>query len=869
MILRSSLLCAFALVLAAGSSYAAGNEPLTFEEHVRPVLKSHCFQCHGEEEKPEAGLDVRLVRSLLKGGDSGPAIALGKAAGSLLLERLESAEMPPPGKGKPLSVEQIAIIREWLVQGGKTARPESEAIAPVTAEERSFWSFQPLQDAKLPVVTSGQQVASPIDAFLLAELQKNNLAFSPLADSITLIRRASIDLTGLSPAPSAVEAFLADESPDAWERLLDRLLASPHYGERWGRHWLDVAGYADSDGYTEKDPERKYAYKFRDYIIRALNADKPWDQLIREQLAGDELLAPPYENLSPEQADRLAATGFLRMAPDGTADGGVDQNAARNDVVADTIKIVSTSLLGMTVGCAQCHDHRYDPIPQADYYRWRAIFEPSYDWKRWRKPAERLVSLWSAETRQAAAVVDADLKKLAAERQAALDTIVSDIFDAEVAKLPEDAREVARQAKDAAVASRTPQQKQLLKDQPSLNVSRGSAYLYDRKRVDALNKDFDARQKTLQATRPAEDFVPCLTEIPGHAPPTHVFFRGDVNQPRQAVEPGELTVLAAAPQAQIPADDPALPTTGRRLAYANWLASGQQPLVPRVLVNRAWMHHFGRGIVTTPSDFGVLGAKPSHPELLDWLARRFLQDGWELKKLHRLLMTSLAYRQQSRRTDSHDAVDPENRLLGRMSVRRLEAEALRDSILLASGALNLRMLGPATPVAVDEVGQVIVGLDNRDSAGRPVGKRGVLGGDEFRRSVYVQVRRSQPLSMLEAFDAPTLNPNCEVRTLSTVAPQSLLLMNNEFVLAQAQRLAELVIAETDGEPAERITRAWNLIVATPPTSEQLSQATTFVASQEQVFAASKTAKDAPSPKAQALASLCQALFSSSAFLYVD
>jgi hypothetical protein len=300
---------------------------------------------------------------------------------------------------------------------------------------------------------------------------------------------AYFDALGLPPSPDEVAAFAADDSPDSFERLLDRLLASPRYGERWGRHWLDVAGYADSDGYTEKDPERKYAYKYRDYVIRSLNADKPWNTFLVEQLAGDELLTPPYSNLSSGQADLLAATGFLRMAPDGTADGGVDQTAARNDVMAETIKIVSSSLLGLTVGCAQCHNHRYDPIPQADYYRFRAIFEPAYDVKSWRKPTERLVSLWSDETRQEATAIDADLKKLADERQAGMDKIVSAIFEAEVVKLPVEQWELARQARDATAKERTEEQKQLLKDHPSLNVSRGSAYLYERKRVDALNKE--------------------------------------------------------------------------------------------------------------------------------------------------------------------------------------------------------------------------------------------------------------------------------------------------------------------------------------------------------------------------------------------
>ena len=714
--LQASLIAFVCLCLSATASLA--QEPLTFEQHVRPILKARCFHCHGEEGAPEAGLDLRQVRRMQAGGDSGPAIVPGDPDASLLLQRIRAAEMPPPDKGQPLAPHEVALIRRWIAQGARTRRPEPEHLPHVTDEERQFWAFQPPTRPPLPPVRQPAALRTAIDAFLLAELEKHRLGFAPPADRATLLRRATLDLTGLPPTPEEVAAFLADPAPDAWERLLDRLLASPHYGERWGRHWLDVAGYADSDGYTEKDPPRKYAYKYRDYVIRALNADLPWDQFLVAQLAGDELLTPPYTNLTAPQADLLAATGFLRMAPDGTGDASVDQKVARNDVVAETLKIVTSSLLGLTVGCAQCHDHRYDPIPQADYYRLRAIFEPAFDPQHWRRPSERLVSLWDDATRHKAEAIDAELKQLDQQRQTALDQIVESIFEAELAKLPSDElRQQARAARAAPAAQRTPEQQQLLKEYPTLNVSRSSAYLYDRKRVDAVNQQFDERQKSLRQQRPAEDYVPCLTEVPGQVPATFVLARGDVNQPREAVEPGELSVLADAPA--IPLDDPSLPTTGRRLAYARWLTSGRHPLVARVLVNRFWLLHFGQGIVATPGDFGQLGARPTHPALLDWLATRLVEDGWSLKRLHRLLMTSAAYQQSSQRRAELDAIDPDNRLLGRMNVRRLEAEAIRDALLCVSGKLERKMGGPPVPVTVDEVGQVIVGLDNRDSAGRP------------------------------------------------------------------------------------------------------------------------------------------------------
>jgi mono/diheme cytochrome c family protein len=868
--LRFSFYLAFLAALCATAE--AADQRLTFEQHARPILKAHCFHCHGEEAEKEANLDVRLKRLVASGGDSGPAILPGNAAESLLVKRIEAGEMPPEGKGK-VPAAQLAILRRWIDQGAATARPEPDSLSEFTDDEKSFWSFQPLRAPTLPIVKQAAALQSPIDAFLLARLESQGLGFSPAAAKTTLVRRAFFDLAGLPPTPAEVAAFVSDAAPDAWERLIDRLLASPRYGERWGRHWLDVAGYADSDGYTEKDPERKYAYKYRDYVIRSLNADKPWDAFLREQLAGDELLPPPYANLTPERADLLAATGFLRMAPDGTGESGVDQNAARNDVLAETIKIVSSSLLGLTVGCAQCHNHRYDPIPQTDYYRLRAILEPAYDVKHWRPPSARLVSLWSDEVRQQAETIDAELKKLADEQQAEMDKVVGEIFDSEVAKLPEEQRDLARQARETEAKQRTAEQKQLLKDHPSLNVSRGSAYLYDGKRVNALKKTFDDRQKEIQVRRPAEDFVPCLTEVAGQVPETFVFYRGDASQPRQAVSAGELSVLNQ--EAVIPHDDPELPSTGRRLAYARWLTSGRQPLVSRVLVNRVWMLHFGRGIVATPGDFGALGARPTHPELLDWLAGSFLADGWGLKRLHRRLMSSTAYRQISRRSAELDQVDSDNHWLGRMSVRRLEAEAVRDSILAASGSLDYQMLGKPVPVTVDEVGQVIVGLDNRDTAGRPISQRATLGAAEFRRSIYVQVRRSLPLSMLEAFDGPTLNPNCEQRNRSTVAPQSLLLMNNEFVLTQSQLLAARALAEAESDGLERVRLVWRLALGQEPTADETAAAAAFVTAQESELAAAAPAaatgkeSPAPSPAARALASLCQALFSSNAFLYVD
>jgi hypothetical protein len=590
---------------------------------------------------------------------------------------------------------------------------------------------------------------------------------------------------------------------------------------------------------------------------------------IVEQLAGDELLRPPYANLSPEDADKLAATGFLRMAPDGTGEG-VDQNVARNEVVAETIKIVSTSLLGMTVGCAQCHDHRYDPISQADYYRLRAIFEPALDWKNWRAPQARLVNLWSLAEHEQAAKVAAELAEIEGQDNKEIDEIVADIFDKEVAKLPEEQRTVAREARAAPADKRTPEQAQLLKEHPSLNVDRGSAYLYEPQRLDQFKKKYEQLRAAANAKRPAESFVACLTEVPGQISPTHLFYRGDINQPRQAVEPGELSVLSGA-TCSIPLKDTNQPTSGRRLAWARHLTSGQHPLLGRVFVNRVWMHHFGRGLVATPGDFGVLGERPSHPELLDFLADEFVRSGWSLKRLHRLLLLSTAFQQASVRTATLDERDPENRLLGRMSVRRLEAEAIRDSMLEVSGTRGQRLLGPPAVVNPDEAGQVVIGKATRDGNGILVAQPD-QGEDQFRRSIYVQVRRTMPLGMLEPFDIASTAPNCECRRSSTVAPQSLLMMNHALVVDLAQRFARRVLSEAGDNAQAQVQRAWQLAYGCSPTQSEAAEAVAFVESQRLHFEAVVDIVDQKaglSSGEQALALFCQALLSSNRFLYVD
>ncbi|NBV22606.1 MAG: DUF1553 domain-containing protein [Proteobacteria bacterium] len=919
-----------ALWLAGTQLFAAPKpapvEPLTFEKDIRPILKANCFHCHGEGEKLKGGLDVRLKHLIAKGGEHGAAITPGSPEKSRLFALVRDGEMPK--SEKKLSPSQVETIRQWIAGGAKVARTEPAqpgAADEFTPEERGHWAFQPV---KRPVVPSFQfsvfsfqsgsersgpdlktehwplntsAAPHPIDAFIGQKLAAAKLTFSPPADRATLIRRASLDLLGLPPAPEEVDAFVKDPAPDAYEKLLDRLLASPHYGERWGRHWLDVAGYADSDGYTDTDTERKWAWQYRDYVIRSHNADKPFNEFIVEQLAGDELVKPPYKNIAPADVDKLAATGFLRMAPDGTASGSVEQKVARNAVVADTIKVVSSSLLGLTVGCAQCHNHKHDPIPQADYYRMRAVFEPGFDLRTWRTPNARLVSLMSDEARAQAAEVEKEAKVIDDARIKQQEEFINAVLEKELLKRPEELRAPLREAYKTAVAKRTPAQVKLLKEHPTvMQLSPGSLYLYEQKKADELKKLTDEATK-IREKKPAEKFIPVFTEVAikdakTELAPTFLFHRGDPDQPKQQLKPGDLTILASLRSVEVPEKNAALPTSGRRLAYARALTDGQHPLTTRVLVNRIWMNHFGRGIVASPADFGTLGQRPTHPELLDWLASEFVAQGWSLKKMHKLIMTSAAYRQSSKvesreskaegRPTSKPALDPrpstldsDNKLLWHFPLRRLDAEQLRDSVLAVSGKLNPKAGGAPVPIMNDESGQVVVGINTDDTAGRPSGKFVSLNGEEFRRSLYVQMRRSKPLGFMEAFDAPRMEPNCELRNASTVAPQSLMLMNGEFTLAQAKYFAERVVKEAgDSTDESKVARAWQLAFSRRPTSEEMTGALAFLTKQRAHFTANvpkeaKVAKGKEPPPANAdehaLTGLCQALLTANRFLYVE
>jgi mono/diheme cytochrome c family protein len=872
---RRTLLLLMAVVPFAGGRVAAADRPASapaFNADVRPIFQAYCTTCHGEAAKHKGGLDLRLRRLVLEGGDSGPAVVAGKPSESLLLERVQKGEMPP-GK-KKLTAAQVETLRRWVAAGAPVEAAEPKALASgfaITDADHRYWAFRPIARPALPDAgPAAGDVRNPIDRFVMARLRAKGLSLAAPADRATLVRRVTFDLTGLPPTPEEVDAFVRAGSPDAFEKLVDHLLASPRYGERWGRHWLDVAGYADSEGGLPADPVRADAWKYRDYVIRAFNADKPFDQFIREQLAGDEMVRPPYANLPPADLDKLVATGFLRMAPDPTGNPGVDQKITRKQVVTDTVKIVASAFLGLTVGCAECHNHRYDPIPQADFYRLRAALEPAYDASAWQPPAVRRVSLYTDADRRRAAAVEGEAGKIDRARLQKQHEYIEATFEKELAKLPADMRDRARAARNAPETKRTAEQKRLMREHPSLNVSAGSLYLYDARAADDL-KQMAAAAAAVRTKKPAEEFLRALTEVPGKVPPTFLFHRGDPDQPKQQIAPGGLAVLEPSLALAVPSKPTPAGTTSRRLALANWLTDPRHPLTARVIVNRIWMHHFGRGIVGTPGDFGRLGERPTHPELLDWLASEFVAGGWSVKKLHRLIVTSAVYRQSSAREPAKDAADPDNRLLGRFPLRRLDAEAFRDGLLAVSGKLNPKAFGPPVPVMEDDAGLVVIGRENRDAAMYKLGDESVPAGEESRRSIYVQVRRSKPLGVLDTFDGATAEPNCEARICSTATPQSLLLLNGDFVTGQAEAFARRIRAEVGTDPRAQAARAWRVAYGCEPAAKDLADAVAFLSEAAKSFrqTAPPGAKGGPTPEARALATFCQALLSSNRFLYVD
>ncbi len=708
-----------------------------FERTVAPILTRRCLGCHNTAEAV-GELDLSCADRAMAGGANGPVIVPGDPDASYLIERIAAGEMPPENNGKkqPLPEAEVQMLRDWVRAGAPwpSARvlDRFERTTDVRAG-RDWWSLQPIRRPAVPADSANFQSQNPIDSFISARLAEQGMTAAPPTDKRTLLRRVTCDLVGLQPTPEDVDAFLHDESPDAYEQFVDRLFASPHFGERWARHWMDVVRFAETNGY-ERDAEKPNAWKYRDWIVDAFNSDKPFDRFVMEQLAGDEL---------PDRDEStVIATGFNRL---GTWDDEPnDAQAYQYERLEDMVHATSTAFLGLTVKCARCHDHKFDPILQTDYFRMAAAYWPG--------------------------------------------PIYGGILGG-------------------------PTQDQL---------------------------GYDVLGWT------------DLTRDPG---PIHLLQKGDLHRPGPEVPPGTLSCLPALHQefAPPPADSK---TTQRRLQMAQWIVDPRNPLTARVIVNRLWQHHLGEGLVRTPDNFGFNGQKPTHPELLDWLSSELVEGGWRLKRLHKRIVMSATYRQSSLHplAAKYAEKDSANLFWWRANRRRLDAESLRDAILQTSGQLDLRQGGPSfyPPISAE----ALEGLSMKSG-----GYKQSPPEETRRRSIYMFTKRALIAPLMTAFDAcDTTLPNGR-RDVTTVAPQALALLNNEWVHAQSQHFARRVVAAAS-EPAGRVISAWRLALGRLPSDDERTMAVAFVDRQRQ----RSTSNDAES---LAWASLCHVLLNTNEFIYLD
>ena len=822
--------------IAEGAGAVAAAAPPVTQHDVLPMLRLRCTVCHGLRRQ-EGGLDLRSLASMLKGGRSGPAMVRGKPGESLVVKRVHAGEMPPPGRlvevsVKPMEPGELALLSRWIAAGAPelAVRPDAPGTGPaplVSERDRSFWAFRPPRRMTPPRVAGREAEAGhSIDAFLLRDLKKQGLSFAPEADRAALIRRATFDLTGLPPAPAEAAAFVADRDPRAYEKLIDRLLASPRYGERSARRWLDLAGYSDSEGIQDADPLRPFNWRYRDYVIRAFNADKPYDRFLLEQIAGDELADYERGPVTTEIADNLIATGFLRQTTDATFAGITGFVPDRLDVVADEVAVLGSAVMGLTLKCARCHDHKFDPIPQRDYFRLLDVFKGALDEHDWLSPQLGETGGRSLNGRRYLPHVTPEEREKWETLERALDTEAAGVRDALTLR--------GAELRAKGVMGTDDELKQ--KDADFRRAAEAAA----------------ARLKEIEGRRQPAPVIRALWDR-GEPSPTYVLKRGDYLQRGPLVGPGVPTVLLDAKSPFVVRPPwPGARQTGRRLAFARWLARPDHPLTARVLVNRVWKEHFGRGIVETVDNFGRAGARPSHPELLDWLASSFTSSGWSLKSLHRRIMLSRAYRQSSAPSAAARARDPENRSLSRMPLRRLDAEEVGDTIALAAGKLDETPFGPPDELEVRADGLVRV--------------KGTSKG--WRRSIYALQRRKNPISLLEAFDLPQMSPNCVSRSVSTVATQALHLLNDARVRELAGSFAERVRADAGEDAAAQVERACLLALGRSPAWEERRAAVETLARLQERWS-TEPGVDPAGARSRALADYCHALLNSAAFLYID
>ncbi len=989
---------------AATATHAADMEKGTalFNSDVAALLTQHCVKCHGGEKGTKGALDLTTRELSLKGGDTGPAIVPGKSADSLLVQsiRHEDKDLQMPKKADKLPDDAIAKIAQWVDLGAPYAKPliagkSTRDRSKVTDEDRKFWAFQPLAKPEPPAVKNEAWCRTPIDRFILAKIEEKGIAPAPMAEKVTLIRRAYFDLIGLPPTPEQVGNFLKDTDPNAFEKVIDELLANPHYGERWGRHWLDLARYAESHGY-EQDYDRPNAYQYRDYVIRALNADQPYDEFVRWQLAGDEL--------APEKPEAWKATGFLAAGTHATQITANQAEKERYDELDDMAATTGNAILGLSVGCARCHDHKFDPIPTADYYRLISTFTTAvrsdYDievnswdarerhatWEQKHAPLTAALEKWEQETGRKRAenwlrsgnpgwmeptwlsltadklgisgtyYVLSSQKKLADDSylvgvtagtpdtytfttkvsgvmigalrlEALLDKSLpgygpgwSDNGGFALSDLTVSARFADGQTKPVALAGGKPTWKVTKSGEEAAKAFRlaerldatdgveltvtmkfvtgrgrenfgrfrlsfslrpgapekGTAFPFKTfalarqalakseytqgkatpkpEEMAAVSRMYYLKDEEWMALReavddharlePRSEFVKALvcseglpavrlhTQGPDFYDKTFQLKRGDLNQKQEEAKPGFLQVVTRADESRwaLPAPEGAR-TPMKRAALARWITDpdgGAGQLAARVIVNRLWQHHFGRGIVTTPSDFGAQGEKPTHPELLDYLAGELIRNGWKLKSLHKLMMMSQVYQEDTYTQPAQVAADPNNTLFWHRTRQRLEGEAIRDSILTVSGLIDPTMFGP-----------------------------GSLDTAMKRRAIYFQIKRSQLPPMLVAFDAPDTLQSLGLRSNTTVAPQSLLLMNNPLVRDAANALAKRCGSVPN---ANSVRQAYLHTLDRDPTPAELQMAYTFIKAQGAKYEQGEHSESA-------FVDFCQMLFGLNEFLY--
>jgi len=757
--------------LLSAQTVGSPNERI-FNEQIAPVLQAKCSGCHSSTNA-SGGLAVTNLTTVLAGGKHGAALAPGDAKQSLVLQYLRGERSPKMPMGGSLEPETISVIAKAI--DGMKADPNTARKPDPHIE----WLLHKPAPPQIPTVKNAAWVKNPIDAFVLTKLEAKGLTPAPAASKRVLLRRVYFDLVGVPPTPEEVAAFESDASPDAYEKVIDRLLADSRYGERWARHWLDLARFAESDGFAI-DGERPNAWRYRDYVIRSLNKDKPYDEFVKEQLAGDEMQGG-------DRSERLVALGFLRM---GTWEADANfKTQLRQDVLNDITGTVGQVFLGFTVGCARCHDHKYDPIPQRDFYRLQAFFAPM-----------------RVEDRPAP-FMDIEHPKLMKEKMRRLEDESEDADEA-LKKLERELKAKYRAAKhveadekkggDFAAALKNPK----------------DATFSEQER-----KDWKAATELAKKLREsAARYRPVAYSVSDVVPPqvpevasTYVLAGGELANKSEKVEPGFLeAVLGKSEPAKIPF---AGGSSGRRTALAEWIASPENPLTARVMVNRVWQHHFGEGIVRTPSDFGINGERPSHPELLDYMALQFVEKKWSLKALHKLMLTSNTYRQSTENPElqKYTEIDPKNQLLWRMNWIRLEGEVLRDSILAASGDLQKADGGPGVFVSVPA--DVAEGFEF--FKWYPSSQK-----EQDRRTVYTFQRRSVMNPMIEVFDGANMSEVCSRRSTTVVPTQAFSLLNSDFTNTEAHRFAERVIEYAGPDPDKAVNKAFQLALARTPSSAE-------------------------------------------------